>query len=90
MIEANNYREASKLNWAPKEAPPSWTMERINAGSLQRIADAVEKMAGSYQTLINERDNYKRWVKQAEDRSEKLQHSNNALRGVIKKLKGAQ
>lgn len=63
------------------------SFESINAGSLQRIADAAEKMACSYDTMRESRDYWKR-------RSESLMssvtcrdHQIRALRGVITKLK---
>jgi hypothetical protein len=64
------------------------TVEMINAGSLQRIADAVEKMAGNYDSLLRS----KKW---AEERAESLSKANDrafkqiaGYRGYIKSLKG--
>lgn len=78
-----NQREASKQNWTLT----SNTIEEINSGSLQRIADATEKMAASYDSLRNERDRYKTWY---EDRGRAIAYLNKriaALRGVITKMK---
>jgi hypothetical protein len=47
-----NQREASLDNWRLNGDRP--TVEEINAGSLQRIADAVEKMTSSYAELLAE------------------------------------
>ena len=41
------------------------TVEHINAGSLQRIADATELMARRHLDLIRERDEYERRYKAA-------------------------
>lgn len=75
-------REASKQNWDCRN-----TVEDINSGSLQRIADATEKMAGNYIALQNDRDMYKRWYDQAREEKEKLYRKISALKGVITKLK---
>ena len=65
------------------------TIEAINAGSLQRIADATEKMAVRHTDLMRERDSFKAsrdyWEKQYED----AVRSNRSLRGQITKLKNA-
>lgn len=75
-------REESRRNWISNS-----TTQEINAGSLQRIADATEVMAKSYQKLIDERDMYKRWYEEERGTSKRLYHSNRALRGVITKIK---
>lgn len=61
--------------------------ERIAVGCLQRIADAVERMSGSYRELADERDRYKRNWEYVKDDREHLRLSVAALRGVITKLK---
>ncbi|MFB1500845.1 hypothetical protein [Thiocapsa sp. N5-Cardenillas] len=69
----------------------TWTgdgrLDHINAGSLQRIADAVEKVALRYDELLLAR-------KYAEESRDSWQHCaklferrNRALRGVITKLR---
>jgi len=76
------FREQSKGNWEG-----AGTLEHINAGSLQRIADATEKMASSYTELElnykSMRESRDSWQKEAE----RLQRSNNALRGYLKRFK---
>jgi len=49
-----NQREHSKQNWAS-----GGSVEEINSGSLQRIADATEIMAQNYVTLQNDLKWYK-------------------------------
>jgi len=74
-------RQTSRADWR------SSGIEGINAGSLQRIADATEKMAQSYVALIEERDLYKSRYENKGKQVSRLERSNSALRGVITKLK---
>lgn len=62
------------------------TIEAVNCGSLQRIADAVEKVAVGYDRLQQDRDLYKRWYLEKKAEAERLARSNVALRGQITKL----
>lgn len=75
-------RQHSKGNWNHEN-----TIEGINAGSLQRIADATEKMALNYSKLIEERDNYKKWYYEKMQRVDRCYRQMTAYRGVITKLK---
>jgi len=75
-------RESSRMDWLGAR-----DVEHINIGSLQRIADAAEKMAESYTALIRERDYLKAQKKRLSDWNDSLTRSNAALRGVITKLK---
>jgi len=83
---SEGHREISKGNWAVNSVTTSHN-EQIKIGSLQRIADATEKMASNYTQLQNERDLYKRWYEAKNVHIKKLEHSNAALRGHIKRLK---
>jgi len=77
-------REASKQPWETHRPP---TLEQINAGSLQRIADATEKMAASYDQMRNARDYWQaEYERVSADRS-RLQKQVQALRGVITRMK---
>jgi predicted DNA-binding ArsR family transcriptional regulator len=79
---SKNFRDLSRDGWIGKG-----TMENINAGSLQRIADATETIAKSYDQMRENRDY---WKKRCEDEmacSKRLAASNRALRGVIKRVK---
>lgn len=80
-----SYREGSKENWGVNDREP--TIEQINAGSLMRIADAVEKTALRHTELIEQRDRFERWYKAAQKRVEYLERSNAALRGHLKRAK---
>lgn len=81
-----NFREASSRDWKTGSESGA-TFEEINSGSLQRIADATEKMAKRYDDLIYDRDLYMKMYKDKRGESESLFRSNAALRGVITKLK---
>jgi hypothetical protein len=80
-----NQREASKGNYGLFNTAP--TLEEINSGSLQRIADAVELMAKNHAALLEERDRYKRRWEEELDRRAARDQTISALRGVITKLK---
>jgi molecular chaperone GrpE (heat shock protein) len=83
--EMSTQREVSKQDWNGAN-----TIENINSGSLQRIADATEKMASNYLSMERDRDNYKRWYEREVKKVKDLNLSNAALRGVITKLKSAK
>ena len=65
------------------------TLEHINAGSLQRIADATELMARRHLDLIRERDEYERRYKAAVGRERALERKLSAAKGQITKLRNA-
>lgn len=75
-------KQHSRGNWSGEN-----TLEGINTGSLQRIADATEKMAANYSQLIQERDNYKKWYHEKMERVNACYRTMTAYRGVITKLK---
>ena len=77
-------RQVSREEW---HSPMPATIEAISAGSLQRIADAVEVVAKNYNALRDERDRYERWYKEERERTARLHLRIRALRGVITKLK---
>jgi len=76
------FKDRSKQNWNGDAST-----EHINAGSLQRIADATEKMAANYDQLVsakkaaeNSRDYWKADALRLERRC-------RSLRGYITRLK---
>jgi hypothetical protein len=83
-----NEREASRARWLT--ANPA-TQQQIDGGSLQRIADATEKLASamsiSWQQLSTDRDYWKSRAKNVEASEERLARSIVALRGHITRLK---
>ena len=74
-------RELSRKEWT------GLTRDDINAGSLQRIADACEKMASSYDQMREDRDWYKVQKEGAVARQRQLERRIAGLRGYIKRLK---
>lgn len=77
-----NMRQDSRKEWGSGSS-----VQDINAGSLQRIADATEAMAKNWNALTAERDRYEHWYRREVDLRESAERSNSALRGVITKLR---
>lgn len=77
-----DFREASKQRWTSNTS-----VEHINAGSLQRIADAMELSCKDREKLERDYLLMRRWRDEAKACSERLARSNAALRGVIKRMK---
>ena len=63
------------------------TIETINCGSLQRIADATEMMAKNYLALQSDLDWNRNRNKELSSRNSSLCRQVSALRGVITKLR---
>lgn len=78
-----NNRDKSRSEWNSSQS----TLEAINSGSLQRIADATEKMASNYTQLQNDLDLYKRWYNDESEQNKKLTKQISSLKGIITKLK---
>ena len=81
----NNYREASRTNWKPDGGV--FGIDCVNAGSLQRIADATEAMAQNHALLVQERDYFKARCNESYQKRSQLERRIRALKGVITKLK---
>ena len=76
------HRNLSRQDWiGPANS------DDIDTGSLQRIADACEKMASNYTALQNDRDMYHRWYREQRSKVEQRDRTIIALRGQITKLK---
>lgn len=83
---ARSWKDHSRTDWRNAgECTPS--DDRIKIGCLQRIADATEAMAKSYNLLREERDRYQRWYEQEQQSNARLRRSNAALRGLLKRMK---
>jgi len=82
MPEEYGFIALSKNNWKGISSN-----ENINTGCLQRIAAATEIMASNYQRMEAERDMYKRWYYDSQERHKVLNRKVIAYRGVITKLK---
>ena len=75
------FREESRKEWG-RETLAELANEDIQTGALLRIADAVEKMAKSYDGMRIDRD---WWKSEAERRQEEVK----GLRHIIRGLRGA-
>lgn len=84
--ERKSFKELSRQIFS-KSPIEDTTYEMINAGSLQRIADATELMAKNHDDLIRRaqflEESRNNWRSQAEASQRQV----NALKGVITKLK---
>lgn len=83
---SESYRKESRKDWiAVGAAVP--TLEQLQFGAIQRIADATELMAKRHSELIGEKERAENsrdyWRREAERLSRRI----NALRGQITKLK---
>lgn len=65
-----NFREASKLNWSNSDPDSPHSLDQINVGSLQRIADACELMAKTYQKLTRELTSQRKSLAKVEKKGE--------------------
>jgi len=84
----NTFREQSKKDFTPPIGQMSGlTTEQLQLGCMQRIADATEVMAVNHNNLLEQLDRYKNMYKNAREREDKLTRSNQALRGVISRMK---
>lgn len=79
----SNLRDISKREWTSVQGNTG----EVNCGSLQRIADAVEKVAQNYQALMTDRDYYKRRTEEEINARHRLQRSYSALRANYTRLK---
>lgn len=79
------YKKESKSNWGADSE--SLSLEQINTGCLQRIADATEAMAKNHNDLMSELQ----WAKDRRDNYQRLWHGeqnkNRTMKGNITKLK---
>jgi len=82
-----NQREASKQNWRLFSSNNIPTVEEINAGSLQRIADATELMASKYIQMEIDLSWYKKHFGERGDELKKRDKLISSLRGVITRMK---
>lgn len=83
-----SYREISKVAYAPPRGA-GLVREDINTGCLQRIADAVEKMAESHDKLISSRDYFKRRCEELRIEADALRRSRVAYKAVVTRMKRA-
>lgn len=75
-------RETSKIDWDHQDNNAA-----IQLGCLQRIADASEKMAANYSSLLGDNDFLRARVNLLRGQVDTLRRSNAALRGYVRRLK---
>lgn len=87
-----SFRELSRREYSRDENAA--TMEDVRIGTLQRIADAAELMAENHNELLlkidkleHDKKTYYDWYREGCETIRSLNRSNNALRGVITRLK---
>lgn len=83
-MEKRTYQQLSKTQWETEDRA---NLEKINAGSLQRIADATELMASNYLQLQRDLALYKRWYEETNERNKKMAKQIAAYQGHINRLK---
>lgn len=76
----------SKISWSPSGGREA-TVEEIQVGCFQRIADATELMAKNYIQMERELKNYKEANLFSSHKINSLTATNKALRGHITRLK---
>ena len=73
-------RTDSKKDWNSDRS-----IEAINAGSLQRIADATEIMAKNYVQMQRDLDSYKRLYAESRETIKRLEHSRAGYKAALTK-----
>jgi hypothetical protein len=77
------FRDQSKAQYSATHPTP---LDQINAGSLQRIADACELMSKDYANLLSQREQYKQWWYDAKAERDAAYKTVIGLRGQVGKL----
>ena len=85
-MEQTTFRQISKIERVP-DGGREPTIDDINTGSLQRIADALEVMEQNYSALIREWDDYERRWRSERAIAEGLERRIRSLKGVITRLR---
>jgi len=86
--EHRTTRQCSRVDYKARYGPSGNAFTyQINTGSLQRIADATEKMAKSYTDMERSRDQWRCWYDKEEARRHRAYRRLSATRGVVTKLK---
>lgn len=83
-MESPSYHDQSRTRWCSTQTPLS---EQVKLGALQRIADATEKMASSYDALQRDRDYWKSRATEHESEVKRLALCIRSLRGVITRMR---
>ena len=84
MSEIKDYRQSSRENWG---ISGEVNQETLKVGALLRIADALEIVSKNYNSLISDRDFYKRRYLEESECNDKNKRIIAGLRGYIKRKK---
>ena len=85
MIQ-KSFRQESKRNYVQElEDNEGMCLDQLKLGAIMRIADAIEIIAKEHQSLIEERNRYKRWFEDERQITKRLVNRNTRLRGYIKR-----
>lgn len=80
-----SFRDSSRGHWLSNTST-----DHVNAGSLQRIADATEKMATNWVSITADRDQLKRRCDYLKSETDRLARRISALRGVVTRMRKAR
>jgi hypothetical protein len=83
-----SFREESKTNWGvTQDEKDPLNNDQLRTGAMLRIADATEKMARNHIDLINDRDRFERYYREARAQNRSMFKSMAGLKGQITRLK---
>ena len=89
-MSTEELRKASRKNYTIEEGPAHPTLNDINSGSLQRIADALEIISQDYRRLIEERDHYLKAYREAQEIIGTKRRQVAAYKGQVRRLRKAR
>lgn len=87
MSNTKNYREVSRFNFGKLSDGESVSIEELQIGCMQRIADASELMSKNYLQMQSDMDWFRRKLQQERDDNKRMARRIAAYQGIIKKLK---
>ena len=80
------FRDESRREYGT-ETEGGVSLDQMNAGSLQRIADATDVMAQNHIRLQSDLAQYKRWYNEEREQNRQLERRIRSLKGVITRLR---
>jgi hypothetical protein len=81
------YKDQSLIGWYSSTQQNNPSLEQIQTGALQRIADATELVAKNYNQLQSDMEWYKGLYEQERESNRRMVRRIAALQGVITKMK---
>lgn len=82
-----SFKEDSRQPWGYDGDKRTSTLEEVNTGCLQRIADATEVMAKNYLQMQSDLNYYKKRSEDLQKRVESRDNTIKSLKGHITRLK---